>query len=69
MLAARGEADVLLQTPGSGARWRTIARSQLDSEGQAVLTARGAAHERLRVVVAAAGGAPRLVSRVVQAPA
>lgn len=69
VLAARGEAGVLLQASGSGGRWRTLARSRLDSEGESVLKAPSAARQRLRVVVLAADGAPRLVSQVVRAPA
>jgi plastocyanin len=69
VLAARADAGVLLQTSGSGGGWRTIARSHLDSEGQAVLRLGNPAHERLRVVVLAADGGPRLVSRIVRAPA
>jgi hypothetical protein len=69
VLAARSDAGVLLQASGAGGGWRTIARSQLGSTGQSALTSKAPAHERLRVLIPAANGAPRLVSRIVRAPA
>jgi plastocyanin len=69
VLAARAGAGVLLQSAGAGGAWLTIARAHLGSNGRATLTASRLAHGRVRVVVLAAGGAPRLLSRVVRAPA
>jgi plastocyanin len=67
--AARADAAVLLQSSASGGGWRTIARSHLGSDGQATLTLGRPPHGRLRVVVPAAAGAPRLLSPTVRAPA
>jgi plastocyanin len=69
VLAARAQAGVLLQAAGAGGRWQTIARSHLDSAGAATLTTSGATRKRLRVVVLAGAGAPRLISKVVRTPA
>jgi plastocyanin len=67
--AARADAAMLLQASRTGGGWHTLARSHLSSAGQATLTLAGPAHGRLRVVVPAAAGAPRLVSPTVRAPA
>jgi plastocyanin len=67
--AASAGAQVVAQTAAAGGAWRTAARSRLSAGGLATLTLTGAAHRRIRVVVAAAAGAPRLVSRVLRAPA
>jgi plastocyanin len=69
VLAARAGAGVLLQIAGPGGSWRTTARSHLDAAGQSTLTLGKPAHQRLRVVVLAADGASRLLSRVIRAPA
>ena len=66
--AARGDANVLLQSAGPAGSWQTAARSQLSSTGVATLSLANPAHGRLRVVVAASDGAPPLVSRVVRSP-
>jgi plastocyanin len=66
--AARGGASVLLQSASPAGHWQTAVRSHLSSTGVATLSLTSPAHRRLRVVVAAADGAPRLVSRVVRSP-
>ena len=66
--AARGDAGVLLQSAGPAGHWQTVVRAQLSSTGIATLRLTSPAHGRFRVVVAAADGAPRLVSRVVRSP-
>jgi plastocyanin len=66
--AARGGVGVLLQSAGPAGHWQTTVRSHLSSVGVATLSLTSPAHRRLRVVVAAADGAPRLVSRVVRSP-
>jgi plastocyanin len=67
--AARADARVLLQASGGGGAWQTISRSRLSSTGRSILTLSSPARRSLRVVVPAADGAPRLVSRIVRAPA
>jgi hypothetical protein len=68
VLAARGGAGVLLQSAGPAGHWQTTLRSHLSSLGVATLSLNNPAHTRLRVVVAASDGAPRLVSRTVRSP-
>jgi plastocyanin len=68
VLAARGGAGVLLQLAGPSGRWQTTVRSHLSSLGVATLSLTNPAHRRLRVVVLASDGAPRLVSRAVRSP-
>jgi plastocyanin len=66
--AARDEAGVLLQAAGPAGHWQTAVRSRLSPIGVATLSLAGPTHRRLRVVVEASDGAPRLVSRVVRSP-
>lgn len=66
--AARGGADVLLQSAGPAGRWQTAVRSHLSSTGVATLSLASPAHRRFRVVVAPSDGAPQMVSRVVRSP-
>lgn len=68
VLAARGGAGVLLQSAGPAGHWQTTVRSHLSSLGVATFRLTNPAHRRLRVVVAASDGAPRLVSRAVRSP-
>jgi plastocyanin len=66
--AARGDAGVLLQSAASAGHWQTVGRAQLSSTGVATLSLATPERRRLRVVVAATDGAPRLVSRIVSSP-
>jgi plastocyanin len=66
--AARGDAGVMLQSASPAGHWQTVLRAQLSSTGVATLSLATPAHGRFRVVVAAADGAPRLVSRIVRSP-
>jgi plastocyanin len=66
--AARGEAGVLLQSAGPAGQWQTTVRSHLSSTGLATLRLASPARRRLRVLVEASDGAPRLISRVVRSP-
>src|SRR5271154_636121 len=67
--AARADTAALVQASSPGRGWHTISRPHLNSEGLTTLTLDNSAHQRLRVVVPASAGAPRLVSRAVQTPA
>jgi plastocyanin len=68
VVAARGDAGVLLQSASPAGHWQTVLRAQLSSTGVATLSLATPEHRRFRVVVAAADGAPRLVSRIVRSP-
>jgi plastocyanin len=68
---ARTAMALLIQvSPAGKSRWQTIARPKLGSQGTATVTlAAGSGPRRARVVVPAANGQPRLLSRAVRLPA
>jgi plastocyanin len=67
--AARGGVPALLQTaPAHGGAFKTVARAELGSQGTVSFSVGGGAARRARVLVAAAYGQPRLLSRAVALP-
>ena len=61
-VARSGVAALLQAAPVRGGAFKTVARAQLGSQGTASFSL-GAARRRIRVVVPAANGQPRLLSR------
>ncbi len=66
---ARAGVRALLQAAAGGGRaFKTVGRALLGSQGTAAFKLAGGAHRKVRVVVPAAYGEPRLVSRTVALP-
>jgi len=61
--APRPGASVLLQLRAASGKWNTVRRAHLSPQGKATLSLPASSHDKLRVIVRGAAGAPSLVSK------